>query len=236
MASTNTFKRRELKFLLSESQKEAFVKDVETYIQADEFRKYTICNVYMDTPDSRLIRKSIEKPVYKEKMRVRSYGVAKGNSKVFVELKKKYQGIVYKRRVTMPLDEAQNFIDGQACRNGQIEEEIDYFIDYYKGIMPAMYIAYDRQAFKGIEDEQLRVTFDDHILWRDEDISLSSEVYGKPVLKEGQSLMEIKCGDAMPLWLTRALSNNRIYKTSFSKYGKAYLSQQKMEESQCLVH
>lgn len=236
MASANTFKRNEVKFILSEDQKEAFLKEIGHHLVADEFQKYTICNVYLDTPDSRLIRKSIEKPAYKEKMRVRSYGIADENTKVFVELKKKYEGVVYKRRVKMPYDEAKHFIVGDLCRNGQIEGEIDYFIEFYKGIKPAMYIAYEREAFKGLEDDQLRVTFDDQIMWRDKDVSLGSEIYGNPILEEGQQVLEIKCGDAMPLWLATALSNNRIYKTSFSKYGKAYLSQQQMEEKQCLIH
>lgn len=231
MATTNTFKRKEVKFLMTKNQKISLLNDIGQYLEADEFKRYTITNIYMDTPDSRLIRKSIEKPAYKEKMRLRSYGVADDDTQVFVELKKKYEGIVYKRRVKMTLEEAKSFINDDAPQNGQIENEIDYFIEFYEGIKPAMYIAYQREAYKGIEDPLLRVTFDDHIVWRVKDLSLSSKVYGNSILGEDQCLMEIKCGDSMPLWLTKILAKYGIYKTSFSKYGKAYQNQLKNGES-----
>lgn len=222
VAGTMTFKRKEVKFLLTKEQRAGFLADIASYIEEDTFGKYTICNIYYDTPDNRLIRRSIEKPVYKEKMRVRSYGKANETSKVFIELKKKYDGIVYKRRIAMGYNEANAYIEGDAVRNGQIEDEIDYFIGMYQGIAPAMYISYDRQAFAGISDPSLRITFDDNVLWRDEDVALSSGIYGHTILEENQSLLEIKCADAMPLWLTQALTKHKIYRTSFSKYGKAY--------------
>ena len=218
-----TFKRREVKYLLTKEQKDSFMKAIRENIQSDKFGEYTICNIYYDTPDDRLIRRSIEKPVYKEKMRLRSYGRAENQTKVFVELKKKYKGIVYKRRISMPMDEASKYIAGQSNRSGQIEEEINYFMKMYQDISPAMYIAYDRIAYFVTEDPELRITFDDNILWRDEDVSLTSDIYGNPILEDGQYIMEIKCAEAMPLWLVKALAENKIYKTSFSKYGKAYL-------------
>ncbi len=220
----NTFKRKELKYIITNEQRQAFIQDISEHIQNDEFSEYTICNVYYDTPDSRLVRRSNEKPVYKEKMRVRSYGKTEDSTQVFIELKKKYQGIVYKRRIKMPMDEAFAYISGQSSRTGQIEEEINYFIETYEGIAPAMYIAYDRSAFFASHDPELRITFDDHILWRDEDVSLSSDIYGHSILESNQCVLEIKCAEAMPLWLVKALTANHIYKTSFSKYGQAYLS------------
>lgn len=219
----NTFKRKEMKFLLTREQQENFMKAIRDNVESDQFGEYTICNIYYDTPDSRLIRRSIEKPVYKEKMRLRSYGRADDDTKVFVELKKKYDGIVYKRRIAMPMGEARDYVAGDSCRNGQIEEEINYFMEMYEGISPAMYISYDRLAYFVTEDPELRITFDDNILWRDKDMSLTSEVYGNTILEEDQCIMEIKCAGAMPLWLAEALAENKIYKTSFSKYGKAYL-------------
>lgn len=230
MANTNTFKRQELKFLLTKGQKKVFLSEIGHLIEADEFKEYPITNIYMDTLDSRLIRKSIEKPIYKEKMRVRSYGLACDKTQVFVELKKKFQGVVYKRRIKMPLGEAKEFIKSDCNKKGQIEDEITYFLTFYKDIKPAMYIAYKREAYKGIDNPELRVTFDDKIVWRNHDLSLSSEIYGKPLIHEEECLMEIKCGDSMPLWLTKALTTNSIYKTSFSKYGKAYMRQQEMEK------
>ena len=218
-----TFKRREVKYLLTKEQKDSFMRAIRDNIQSDKFGEYTICNIYYDTPDNRLIRRSMEKPVYKEKMRLRSYGKAEEQTNVFVELKKKYKGIVYKRRISMPLNEADKYIAGKSNRDGQIEEEINYFMKMYEDISPAMYISYDRIAYFVTEDPELRITFDDNILWRDQDVSLSADIYGNAILDEGQYIMEIKCAEAMPLWLVKALAENKIYKTSFSKYGKAYL-------------
>jgi len=218
------FRRKEVKYLLTAEQRKCFIEAISGNISKDKFDKYTICNVYYDTPDAMLIRRSIEKPVYKEKMRIRSYGIASDSTNVFIELKKKYKGIVYKRRIAMPLKEATTYIAGESIRTGQIEEEIDYFLGLYEGISPAMFISYNRQAYSAVENPDIRITFDDNILWRDKDVSLSSEIYGNPILENNKSIMEIKCVGAMPLWIVKALSENRIFKTSFSKYGKAYLS------------
>lgn len=220
---TYTFKRREVKYLLAQEQRVKLMNEIEEHIKADKFGKSTICNVYYDTPDSRLIRRSLEKPTYKEKLRVRSYGRANEDSTVFVELKKKYKGVVYKRRVTMTSSEADEYLSGHGQgRKSQICDEIDYFLEMYKGISPAMSISYDRQAFYDIDNPELRLTFDENILWRKEDLSTKAQIYGNSILEDGQSLMEIKCADAMPLWLTHALTDCRIYSTSFSKYGRAY--------------
>jgi len=224
-----TFKRKEMKFILSKEQKEGFLKDIGEYIKPDEYERYTICNMYMDTADRRLIRKSIEKPIYKEKMRIRSYGKIDEKGKVFLELKKKFDGVVYKRRVNMPYDEAMHYIEGEACRNGQIESEIDYFLDYYENLFPFMFISYDRHAFSGIQDPELRVTFDNNVKWRTVDVALTSDIYGENLLEVDQYILEIKCAEAMPLWLVRALSKYKIYKISYSKYGKAYRKYQEQK-------
>ena len=225
-----TFKRNEVKYIVNADQKRALLKAIGEKIYPDDYARYTICNLYCDTPDSRLIRKSIEKPAYKEKMRIRSYGQAKATDPVFVELKKKYQGIVYKRRMTMLEQDSWSYFNQQHAQPSQIEKEMIYFLQYYKTIQPMMYIAYDREAYSGKTDEGLRITFDDHIFWRTSDLNLRSEVYGQSLLEEGDSVLEIKVSNAMPLWLTTALSENKIYKTSFSKYGKAYTAKIKKEQ------
>lgn len=230
MGGSQTFKRKEMKYQLTLEQKENFLSAIQSQIQPDPFPRYTICNVYMDTPDSRLIRRSIEKPAYKEKIRLRSYGMAGEDKVIFVELKKKFDGIVYKRRIKMRHEEAIAYIGGEASRCGQIESEIDYFIEHYQGIGPAMHISYDREAYHGVEDSSLRITFDNNIRWRDNDVSLGSEIYGDRILNQELYILEIKCAGSMPLWLARALSENKIYKNSFSKYGKAYLIQQQIDE------
>lgn len=220
----NTFLRYEIKYLVSSEQRQAIMELVDNYMNPDEFGKSTICNIYYDTPDMRLIRRSIDKPIYKEKLRVRSYGSTTDDSKVFVELKKKYKDVVYKRRVSMKAEQAEKYISGEieSPKQNQISKELDYFLSEYKDIGPAAFISYERSAFFGKDDPNFRITFDENILWRDYDLNLSSEVYGNPLLKSEQSLMEVKIASAMPLWLSHKLCELGVYKTSFSKYGNAY--------------
>ncbi len=224
MSYQNTFKRYEIKYLISREQKEKLLQEFAPYMKGDEYGRSTICNIYFDTPDYLLIRRSLDKPVYKEKIRVRSYGRANVKSTVFVELKKKYKSVVYKRRVSVPEQEAMNYL----CRGipfreqNQITNEIDYACEFYGELQPAVFLSYEREAFYGKDDRELRITFDENILWRKEDISLCSEAYGTPILPKGKVLMEVKIAGAMPLWLSRFLSEQGIFKTSFSKYGIAY--------------
>lgn len=224
MSYQNTFKRYELKYLLTGRQKEIIQEAMENYMKADDFGRSTICNIYFDTSDFLLIRRSMEKPVYKEKLRLRSYGRAKADGTVFVELKKKYKSVVYKRRVHTTEREAMEYLcKGKSLsERNQITEEIDYAFALYKDLQPAVYLSYEREAFYGKEDRELRITFDEDILWRNENLSLCAEVYGEPILEPGYTLMEVKIAGAMPLWLVKLLSENHIYKTSFSKYGCAY--------------
>ena len=102
MSYTNVFKRYELKYLLTPAQRDAVLLGIAPYMQLDRYGHTTIRNIYFDTGDYRLIRRSIEKPAYKEKLRVRSYRLVGSDDTVFVELKKKYDGVVYKRRIALP--------------------------------------------------------------------------------------------------------------------------------------
>ena len=331
MAFVTVFKRYELKYLLTLEQKEKILAAMSPYMELDKYGRTTIRNIYFDTDNYRLIRRSIEKPTYKEKLRIRSYSQATFDSTVFVELKKKYESVVYKRRIALceadamawvcrekacPLDtqisrEVDYFIDfygklkpavfltyereayydkgggdfrvtfddnilcrrtdvslcspvygekilpegkvlmelkkkyeqvvykrrlslcesdaiAWVCRekvcpiDTQISREIDYFIDFYEKLKPSVFLSYDREAYYDKGGGDFRVTFDDNILYRQIDINLCSPVYGEPILPEDRVLMELKCSGGIPLWMTRALSQERIYKTSFSKYGTAY--------------
>ena len=198
-------------------------KLMKQYMNGDEYGKSTISNIYFDTPDYLLIRRSIEKPAYKEKLRVRSYGTASSESTVFVELKKKYDGVVYKRRLSISDEDALRWlVNGEQVCDGQIAKEINYFMKYYSPLSPKVFLSYEREAFYGKDDHDFRMTFDKNILWRDYDLTLTKGAYGTPILQDGQVLMEIKVAQAIPLWLVRFLSENKIYKTSFSKYGSAY--------------
>lgn len=218
------FQRYEKKYLLSERKYRQLRETLRNRFVPDEYGKSTVCNVYFDTPDSRLVRTSIEGPVYKEKLRLRSYGIPRQDSTVFVELKKKYKGVVYKRRVDMPLNDAEQFLYERQRPQylNQIGREIDWSLQYYDHIQPAMYLCYDRVALLGADDQNLRVTFDSRILWRKGDLNLQAGAWGVPLLPEGRRLMEIKIPDAMPVWLADALDELEIYPTSFSKYGAAY--------------
>lgn len=224
MAIQTVFKRYELKYMLTLEQKEKVLRAMEQYMALDKYGRTTIRNIYYDTDTFLLIRRSIEKPAYKEKLRVRSYSRADADSTVFVELKKKYKHVVYKRRVSLPEQEAMSWIDGtKHCdKESQISEEIDYFLDYYENLYPAVFLSYEREAYYSKDESDFRVTFDDNILCRQEDVSLQSEIYGIPILPEGMVLMEIKCSGGIPIWMTEVLSAEKIYKTSFSKYGTAY--------------
>ena len=226
-----TFKRYEIKYLLDEKTYLELRKRLEGKMVVDQYGEKTVCNIYFDTPDSRLIRTSLEKPVYKEKLRLRSYGTPERNSTVFVELKKKYKGVVYKRREDMVLSEAEAYLY-QGWKPGfssQVLREIDWFLKYYGQITPAMYISYERIAMNEVKDSGLRVTFDTNILWRKEELNLKEGSWGNPNLEPGQRLMEIKIAGAMPLWLGEILDKLYIYPVSFSKYGRAYQDQIKQE-------
>ena len=223
MGFQNIFKRYETKYLITKEQQEAILNAVSDYIKPDEYGKSTICNVYYDTPDYLLIRRSLEKPMYKEKLRLRSYGVANESTTVFAEIKKKYDGVVYKRRINTNESKAFELCEGKSSDTpSQIEKEILYLVDRYKGIEPKVFLSYEREAFYAKDDDEFRITFDRNILWRNHDVNLNSGVYGSPILLRNQSLMEVKCAGAMPLWFVKVLTENGIYKTSFSKYGRAY--------------
>ena len=224
MAKTNyVFKRVEKKFLLTRVKYNLLLERLEEYMCADDYGKHTIGNIYYDTDTYALISHSIEKPNYKEKLRVRSYGVPNGDSKVFIEIKKKYDGVVYKRRIALPLDEAKAYLEEgmRPKKETQILKEIDYFLGFYQP-KPKLFLAYDRIAYFGKEDKEVRVTFDHNIRSRDYDLSLDKGDYGTLLLSDDQYLMEVKVAGAMPNWMARLFSELEIYPTSFSKYGNIY--------------
>lgn len=223
MSYQTVFKRVEMKYLISKAQQQQIKNRMCEHMDCDEYGRSTICNIYFDTPNFLLIRHSLEKPIYKEKLRLRSYGVADENSTVFLELKKKYKSVVYKRRIDMKEKEAMRYLcEGEPISDTQITREIDYFRSQYDSPQPAVFLSYEREAFYAKEGPNFRITFDENILWRDSDLSLCSGVHGEPLLSRGQVLMEVKTGGAIPLWMASLLSENHIYKTSFSKYGNAY--------------
>lgn len=224
MKFQTVFKRYEFKYLITRQQQQAILSIMEPYMQLDSYGETIIRNIYFDTDNYRLIRRSIERPAYKEKLRIRSYSQAEQYSNVFVELKKKFNSIVYKRRLALPHEHAMNWLLGQSpCPvDTQISREINYFMGFYESLKPTVFLSYRRFAYFLKAGGDFRVTFDDNILCRQEDLNLSAPVYGQSILDPDLVLMEIKCSGGIPLWLTSALSSMKIYKTSFSKYGTAY--------------
>ena len=224
MAVQSVFLRYELKYLLTIDQKQRLLQVMQPYMQLDKYGRATIRNLYFDTDDYLLIRRSIEKPVYKEKLRLRSYAQAKEDTPVYAELKKKYNGVVYKRRVSVPNDQALQWLNQKSPSpvKSQISREIDYVLSFYRTLKPKVFLSYEREAFYCKKGTDFRVTFDDNILCRRDALSLSEPVYGKALLPEQQVLMEIKCSGGIPMWMVEFLSREKIYKTSFSKYGTAY--------------
>ena len=224
MAIQTVFKRYELKYLLTQEQKEKVLLAMAPHMTLDRYGRTTIRNLYYDTDSYLLIRRSMEKPVYKEKLRIRSYSRADSDSPVFVELKKKYKSVVYKRRLSLPNEDAVAWLSGERhCgQHTQIAREIDYFLSYYKTLHPTVFLSYEREAYYANDGSDFRITFDDTVLCRQEELSLTAQVYGTEILPEGMTLMEIKCGGGIPMWMTQVLSRERIFKTSFSKYGTAY--------------
>lgn len=226
------FNRYEKKYMLNAIQYEKLTQAISEYMIVDAYNRdkmfYEICNIYYDTPDNALIRASIEGPVYKEKLRMRSYGTPKEKDHVFVEIKKKYKGIVNKRRTIMPLNEAYDYLNHHRMpdmenpqMNRQVFREIDYFCHTYN-LVPKVYLSYERRAYFEKNDGDFRVTFDKNITTRREDVRLESGSYGQQLLPENTYLMEIKINRAVPLWFTRILSELEIYPVSFSKYGTEY--------------
>ena len=216
------FQRYEKKYLLTPAQYRAIRRGMAPYMTPDAHPKYSISNIYYDTENFDLIRASLEKPVYKEKLRLRSYGVPSGGDAVFVELKKKYDGVVYKRRITMQMQEAARCLQGTQRQNGsQIGREIDWFFRFYRPT-PKAFIAYDREAWAAADGGELRITFDTALRVRSNELDLRYGDHGVPLLDDDVILMEIKIPGTAPLWLSRLLSENGIFPTTFSKYGTYY--------------
>ena len=219
-------KRFELKYIVSPEQEEFLKRGLEGRMEPDEYGRTSIASLYYDTPEYRLINASIEKPFFKEKMRLRSYGLATDESPVFLELKRKAYGIVYKRRVQSTIPLVRKFFagEGEICAGGQINREITYFRDLYGDLAPACLIIYDRTAYFE-PDGDLRLTIDNSPRYRTEGLDLTTSMDGTLLLPEGYSILEIKVQEAVPLWLSHLLDSGKIYKNSFSKYGEAYKRQ-----------
>lgn len=224
--NNNVFKRIEEKYLITGEEKDMLLKRIESFIEKDFYFETTICSIYYDNQNSDLIINSLEKPMYKDKVRLRSYGIPSLGDNVFLEIKNKYKGVVGKRRVKMTLKEFYDYIDGNRIVEGQIMKEIDYLFKYYE-LKPNIFIAYDRQAYKDKETGNVRITFDNNLRSRRNNLRLEYGDSGDNYLDKDIYIMEVKALGAMPLWLVKCLSELKIYPKSYSKYGTKYLQEMK---------
>ena len=223
MADIMIFKRYEKKYRLSSEEYNQLMSVIQNRLVPDKHGRSTLCSLYLDTPDYLLIRNSIDAVAYKEKLRLRSYGVPDDDEKIFFEIKKKYKGVVYKRRVSMPKWQAFKYIEGgEAPFDSQIMKEIDYLMRFYQNPKPNVCILCEREAFFSREDVNVRLTFDENLRYRRGFPNVENVNEGVPIVREGEYILEIKTPGAMPLWLARALSECKIYPTKFSKYAHAY--------------
>ncbi|MGN1311682.1 MAG: polyphosphate polymerase domain-containing protein [Bacilli bacterium] len=217
----NVFERIEQKYLISKKEKDELFKKINNYIEEDKYFDTTICNIYFDTENNDLIINSIEKPIYKDKIRLRSYGVPGLNSSVFLEIKNKYKHIVGKRRIKLTLNEFYDYVDnGIYDKNNQIMRELDYYIKYYK-LVPKIFIAYDRKSYIS-KGNNIRMTIDSNLRSRRNNLKLELGDDGTKYFSDDTYILEIKALGSMPLWLVKTLSELKIYPSSFSKYGSIY--------------
>lgn len=217
------FQRIEKKYMLDDDQYKALKKALDGYMILDQYGLSTINSIYFDTDSCLLVRRSLEKPVYKEKLRLRGYGRVTESSEVYAEIKKKYKGIVYKRRQPLTVPEAREWLyqGGRAPRDTQIARELEYMEDRYRP-RPIVYIGYDREAYFGAEDSQLRLTIDSEMRFRTSELDLTKGSWGHPLIDRSQHLLEIKIPGAIPLWMVRIIEDLSIRPASFSKYGTCY--------------
>ena len=225
------FNRHESKYLLTEEQYIKFYEELLTYMELDKHNEndelYSIANIYYDTKDHSVIRHSLSKPKYKEKLRIRSYGVPKLDDIVFLEMKKKVFGLVNKRRTKMKLSDAYKFVETgieppyESYMNKQVIQEIKYYLSQHE-LLPMIYLAYDRKALFSKENRDLRITFDKNIRSRRSNVLLEKSDEGELLIEEGTWLMEVKAEKTVPLWLSQLLSKHGLYRMGFSKYGNEY--------------
>lgn len=220
-----TFRRYEKKYLVTKKQAEQLLERIGDRMIPDKYGETVICNLYYDTDNYLLIRRSLDKPRYKEKLRLRCYGVPNENSVAFIEIKKKFSKIVYKRRLDTTYKKAMHYLKtGEIDASGQIKNELDWFLKSYNGLKPATAVFYTRKAFFDNQNPELRITVDKDIRYRRKDLDLTLGAYGEPIIDDELRLLEIKIPGTMPMWLAHELSEFKIFPNSFSKYGKAFLS------------
>lgn len=249
----NTFERKEKKYVLDAVQLEKLMSLVGDKLGDDQYAHSTISSLYYDTPQFTMINRSLEKPLYKEKLRVRAYGDIAKNDAVFVELKKKFKGIVYKRRIQMSDEGARAYLTGtpyseaallgnsgghkeQNAKLIQNVREIDACIARYDQLLPGIMIVVERHSMRTQDGSNVRITFDMNARWRADDLSFAAGFIGTPILPEGHVIMEVKALGTYPFWLVHALNELGTYPVSCSKVGRAYQAFNPVQNAFCQEH
>ena len=218
------FRRVEKKYILTKKQYMDIKKAINDYMIEDEYGKSKICNVYFDSNLYELISHSITKPYFKDKVRLRSYNTPTEDSTVFLEIKRKCDGVVSKRRIQMKLIDMEEYIQHKKNTeniNKQISKELDYYFEKYN-LKPAMYLSYEREAYYQKNDRDFRITFDNKVIAREYDLDICSKSEGTQIIDSNKYIMEVKTLGAMPLWFVAILNEFKIMPCGFSKYGEAY--------------
>lgn len=241
-----TFNRFEKKYIMTKEIYNNVFNDMSLYLEKDTHSEslpyYTICNIYYDTVTDEVIKRSVSKPVFKEKLRLRCYCNGKDSDIAFLEIKKKFDGFVNKRRTKITVGEAHNLIDNKVLplkksyHNTQVLNEIYHYVKD-KELVPRVVISYDRMAYTDKVNRDVRVTFDTNITSRRDHLMLSRTNDDQMILGKNYVLMEIKTSTSIPLWLTHILTKYDVYSNSFSKYGTEffeYLIENRKDEEKCL--
>lgn len=245
-AYSDVFERKEMKYRITAAQLAELLPVLQEHLVPADFADATVRSLYYDTPGDDLIARSIEGPLYKEKLRLRVYGDGYDPAMpAFVEIKKKFKGIVYKRRVMLSLAAAEAFLDGMpyeealaaypladkklaaqvrenAAKNKQIANEIAFFMQRYAPLQPSILTACSRCSLVDPDGGDLRITIDTQLCAKHRPTNIGDVDGAGALIGEGDAIMEIKSTFALPLWLTSALSSVGAYKQSFSKCGAAY--------------
>ncbi|CAM4222648.1 VTC domain [Lederbergia lenta] len=228
LVAIEIFSRREQKYLITREQYEQIVKEIALYMRPDKYGrdgKYTVTSLYFDNQDHQIYFETKNKLKYRQKLRLRVYDKTNREGIAFFEVKQKHKNVVNKRRMTMPLSEAYRYLEegseqglsSYQTSNPQVLREIDHFIRFYQ-LEPEMVVSYDRHAFHGVNDPELRITFDLELRCRNEELSIEAGPYGEHFIDPSYVVLEVKVNDSVPLWLARILQNLDCEQKSASKF------------------
>ncbi|WP_142826013.1 polyphosphate polymerase domain-containing protein [Planococcus soli] len=222
------FCRKEQKYLISKEQYNRLIEEMGNRMRSDkngDNGKYTVTSLYFENEAKQIYFETKNKLQYRQKLRLRVYGDTDLAGTAFFEVKQKHKDVVNKRRAVIPLAEAYRYLkegskgglDHFHVSNRQVLKEIDYFINYY-GLQPEMIVSYDRHALHGVDDEDLRITFDFNLRCRNQDLHLEHGTYGDPFIDLNLVVLEVKVDHSVPLWLVRILQSLDCEQRSASKF------------------